>query len=131
MLDKDKIFLIYTEIEARVNRGDYWVGQIRRFFKPENIAIYSTFFLLWFPNIDKVMLVSTIIFITAAIEIPKYFIGKWDEKKLGFWKKQSEYGQKKEHISPSMVEIREQLKEHTKILSKLAKVKIKNHIKDL
>jgi hypothetical protein len=80
---------------------------------------------LWNYNVPTWLLATILWAKKYVMRIIFYFIGKWDEKKLGFWKAQNEYGQKKQHLAPFNDELRQTLEE---ICNKLEiKSKFKNY----
>lgn len=115
-INKTRIFLKFTEMDLRINRGAYLSTYFQKFFNPDKIVLYSTFLAVWFPQANKLFLISMVVIGMVLVEVPKYIIGYLDEKKWGLWKKQIEYQHKKEHLNPLQIEMRETMIEVCKKL---------------
>ncbi len=114
-MNKRKALYKLTEVMARQSRGAYWISFLQTYFDPGKIMAYSAWIKILIPQTPTVpLLIGAGIFL-FLIEICKYFIGNYDEKK-GIWKTQSEYNQKKEHLAPFNNELKNTLKEICKEL---------------
>lgn len=109
---KDKLFYKFTEFKARQDRGGWLIGFIKGYVYPPGLFVESATFkiLLWNFNIPTWQIIIILLFKYYIMIIANTIIGRWDEKKFGFWKAQNNYGAKKEHIAPFNIEIKETMK---------------------
>lgn len=111
----NKFFIGYSKFEARSGRGKQIFATISDWVSFEKTAIYTTALTLLLPKFNIPTNAYVILILVVLWQIVRrallYFIGRWDEIKLGFWKKQNEYQSKTEHLSPYNYELRETLKE--------------------
>lgn len=119
-MNKRKIFNLYNEFSTRISRGSGLFDLLQDWtINPASLAteVASWKIILWQYNIPVWIIAIICLSKKYIMRIFFYFLGRYDEKKLGFWKAQNEYGQKKEHLAPFNTELKETIEEICKKLN--------------
>lgn len=119
-MNKRKIFENFNDFTTKVNMGNYLLGIIKQYVvNPsvfiQEVASYQIMVMAFGAKIPSIYIVLLLLF-KNWIMIFIHFIGGIVAKKTGFWKAQSEFQNKKEHISPFNSQLMETVKEICKKL---------------
>ena len=121
--------ILYSQFEARTGRGRQLISFGAEFISLEKTLVLTTTFSIILSrlgiNVDVILIGLLTIVWQIFRRVGLYIIGNWDEKKLGFWKKQNEYMTKTQHLSPYNYE----MKETMKVICE--ELKIKHKFKDI
>ncbi len=104
----------YTKFETRSGRGKQIISEISEWVSIEKTALYTGFLTLVLPKFGVEVNSYWILAGTIVFQLMRkaflYYMGHFDELKLGIWKRQNTYVSENESMAPFNHKVKETLK---------------------